>query len=98
MRVRFASDQEDGLPDAVEQALSHTVQLLGIPSPSGMTDRAMEYCYHTIAPLGFPLRRTHRGGLIVRGPGIDCSHAQERTHRDAIASTMRLLALYVQSE
>jgi len=30
------------------------------------------------------------------GPGIDSSHAYERTHRDAIAATLRLLLLYIQ--
>ncbi len=32
------------------------------------------------------------------GPGIDSSHAYERTHRDAIAATLRLLALYLQTD
>ncbi len=89
MRVRFASDQEDGLSDAVEQALSHIVQLLGIPSPSGMTDRAMEYCYHTIAPLGFPLRRTHRGGLIVRVPGKRPDVRVLAAHVDTLGAVVR---------
>ncbi|OPG15810.1 M42 family metallopeptidase [Ferroacidibacillus organovorans] len=34
-------------------------------------------------------------GLI--GPGIDSSHAYERTHRDAISATLRLLWQYIQS-
>jgi putative aminopeptidase FrvX len=35
-------------------------------------------------------------GLI--GPGIDASHAYERTHRDSIENTAKLLYHYVQSE
>jgi putative aminopeptidase FrvX len=35
-------------------------------------------------------------GLI--GPGIDASHAFERTHRDSIENTAKLLYHYVQSE
>lgn len=34
-----------------------------------------------------------RVGLI--GPGVDCSHAYERTHRDALAHTAHLLARYL---
>ena len=35
-------------------------------------------------------------GLI--GPGIDSSHAFERTHKDSIEQTAKLLFHYVQSE
>ncbi|MCY0874938.1 MAG: hypothetical protein OWT28_01435, partial [Firmicutes bacterium] len=35
-------------------------------------------------------------GLI--GPGIDSSHAYERTHKDSVSATLRLLLLYLQSE
>jgi putative aminopeptidase FrvX len=34
-----------------------------------------------------------RVGLI--GPGVDCSHAYERTHRDALEHTTHLLARYL---
>jgi putative aminopeptidase FrvX len=34
-----------------------------------------------------------RGGLI--GPGVHASHGMERTHRDAVENTLRLLLLYV---
>ncbi|MFQ5576676.1 MAG: M42 family metallopeptidase [Anaerolineae bacterium] len=37
-----------------------------------------------------------RVGLI--GPGVDSSHAYERTHHDSILNTARLIAAYLQSE
>lgn len=39
----------------------------------------------------------HDLATALVGPGIDSSHAYERTHRDAVAATLRLLLLYAQS-
>jgi putative aminopeptidase FrvX len=36
--------------------------------------------------------------VALVGPGVDASHAYERTHRDAIAATVRLLVAYLLSE
>lgn len=38
------------------------------------------------------------GRVALIGPGVDCSHAYERTHRDALANTMHLLARYLADE
>ena len=35
-------------------------------------------------------------GLI--GPGVDASHAYERTHQDSLSATIRLLLAYLLSE
>ncbi len=35
------------------------------------------------------------GRVALIGPGVDCSHAYERTHQDALANTMHLIARYL---
>ena len=37
-----------------------------------------------------------RAGLI--GPGVQASHSMERTHRDAIEATAKLLVEYLKTE
>jgi putative aminopeptidase FrvX len=35
--------------------------------------------------------------VALVGPGVDCSHAYERTHRESLLATWRLIAAYLQS-
>ncbi|HYO89546.1 MAG TPA: M42 family metallopeptidase [Candidatus Limnocylindrales bacterium] len=39
-----------------------------------------------------------QGRVSLIGPGVDASHAYERTHRDSIAETARLIAAYLKCE
>ncbi len=38
------------------------------------------------------------GRVALIGPGVDCSHAYERTHQDALGHTMHLIARYLVDE
>ena len=76
----------------MEEAVSHIVRLVGIASPTGMTDKAVEYCYQAIAPLGFGLRRTHRGGLVVSLPGARPNVRVLAAHVDTLGAVVRMIA------
>jgi putative aminopeptidase FrvX len=65
----FQSPHEDGFADLAEQALSHVQALLAIPSPTGFTERAVDYCYQILGRSGCRLKRTHGGGLVAMLPG-----------------------------
>lgn len=67
--MKYTEANEDGFDDAVELAISHILKLVSIPSPTGFTDRAIDYCYRQIAQMGFSVSKTFKGGLVVQVPG-----------------------------
>nr|WP_245926228.1 M42 family metallopeptidase [Sulfoacidibacillus thermotolerans] len=67
--MKYSTAHEPGFDDAVEMALSHILKLVSIPSPTGFTERAIEYCYRQIAQMGYSVARTYKGGLVVHVPG-----------------------------
>lgn len=75
--------------DVVEKALTHIVRLVGIPSPTGFTERAVEYCYTEIARLGFPLARTYKGGLVVTVPGASDRTRVLAAHVDTLGAIVK---------
>lgn len=91
-RVYFTTDGADDVAVVVEEAMSHIVRLVGIASPTGMTDKVMEYCYQAIAPLGFNLRRTRRGGLVVGVPGVRPDVRVLAAHVDTLGAVVRAIA------
>jgi putative aminopeptidase FrvX len=49
--------------------LEFLVGLLNTPSPTGMTEKAVDYCEQAFASFGLPMRRTHKGALVIEWPG-----------------------------
>ena len=56
-------------------AVKKTVELLNIPSPSGCTNRAIEWLRAEFSALGFDAQLTVKGGLIVDFGGADSKNA-----------------------
>mgnify|MGYP000872516282 CR=1 FL=1 len=53
-----------------EHMLDFLTQLLNIPSPTGFTDRAIDFCERTLETLpGISLKRTRKGALVATIPG-----------------------------
>jgi len=53
-----------------EEMLDFLTQLLKIPSPTGFTDRAIDFCEEVLAVIpGVSLKRTHKGALLAILPG-----------------------------
>lgn len=59
------------LPEIKTDAmLAFLTELLNIPSPTGFTDRAIDYCERTLETLpGIRLKRTRKGALVAVLPG-----------------------------
>ncbi len=89
MVVRFISNQEPGFADIVERSMSHILKLVNIPSPTGFTDRAIEYCYHTAAEWGFSLQRTYKGGLVIHVPGKSAMTRVLAAHVDTLGAVVK---------
>ena len=56
-------------------ALEKTCALIAIPSPSGMTARAIEWLKAEFSALGYGAEITVKGGLLVDFGGEDCQNA-----------------------
>jgi len=55
-----------------EGMLGFLAELLNIPSPTGLTDRAIDLCEKTLETIpGVSLQRTRKGALVARFPGQD---------------------------
>ena len=49
----------------VDFAVQKTVELLGIDSPTGYTQEAADFVYSEFAKLGYDVKYTNKGGVIV---------------------------------
>ncbi len=57
------------LPIDVDALLECLVGLLNVPSPTGFTERALDYVEARFQPLGLALRRTVKGALVMEWAG-----------------------------
>lgn len=57
------------LPIDVDALLDCLVGLLNVPSPTGFTERAIDYVAARFQPLGLALRRTVKGALVMEWAG-----------------------------
>ena len=74
---------------AIVERLAGLATELGIPAVVDVYPRyGSEAINAVLAGAG-----TARSGLI--GPGVACSHAYERTHRDGLAATVDLTLAYL---
>ncbi len=87
--MRFTSRTESGFANAVEEAVSAILRLVTIPSPTGFTDRAIDYCYEKIASLGYELHRTYKGGLVVHVPGKSKQTRVLAAHVDTLGAIVK---------
>ena len=55
--------------DVVNVALEHIMNLVSIPSPTGYTENAIQYCEKILEEIGMYFVRTMKGGLSVMVPG-----------------------------
>lgn len=87
--MRFATAQEEGFSDAVEIAITHIMKLVSIPSPTGYTDRVIDYCYEYVASLGYELQRTYKGGLVVKVQGDSARTRVLAAHVDTLGAMVK---------
>jgi len=85
----YSRAEEAGFSDLVESALSHILKLVAIPSPTGFAERAIDYCYQSCAQLGFPLERTHKGGLIIHVAGRSPRTRVLAAHVDTLGAMVK---------
>ena len=57
------------LPIDLDALLDFLVGLLNVPSPTGFTERAIDYVEARFQPLGLALRRTVKGALVMEWAG-----------------------------
>lgn len=70
--------------------LEFLVGLLNTPSPTGMTDKAIEYCERAFAPFGLPMRRTNKGVLVIEWPGEAATSPRALTaHVDTLGAMVK---------
>ncbi len=55
--------------DTVNLALDHILNLVSIPSPTGFTEGAIQYCEKVLEDIGVHFVRTMKGGLSIIVPG-----------------------------
>jgi putative aminopeptidase FrvX len=58
------------LPIDLKQMTAFLTGLLNTPSPTGFTERALEYLEDALIPLSLGLRRTPKGALVAEWPGL----------------------------
>jgi peptidase M42 family hydrolase len=68
--------RSERLPIYMDYVQEVLVDLLGIPSPTGRTDRIMQLIGDRLADLGYASSLTRRGALIVELPGLQASPAR----------------------
>lgn len=83
-----ARDNAGPYDHAVTTALVRTAERLGLDHAV-----AVYPAYFSDATVALKAGHDVRHGLV--GPGVYASHGYERTHRDALANTLKLLAGYV---
>jgi putative aminopeptidase FrvX len=70
--------------------LDFLVGLLNTPSPTGFTEKAIEYCERSFAPLGLPMRRTVKGALVMEWAGRTGSAPRALTaHTDTLGAMVK---------
>lgn len=66
------------------------VRLLNIPSPTGYTQQAIDFCEKAFSEFSLPMARNHKGALTVTWPGI--SHSAPRgltAHVDTLGAMVK---------
>lgn len=77
-----------------EYAVEQTVALLGIDSPSGFTEKAAQWTRQAFEALGYPVRLTQKGGVLVDLGGAD---AQDGLLLEAHADTLGAMVAEVKA-
>ncbi len=69
------------------------VDLLNIPSPTGYTEGAIEFCEKTLSAIsGITLQRTHKGALLASLLGINKGHERALTaHIDTLGAMVKAI-------
>jgi putative aminopeptidase FrvX len=69
------------------------VDLLNTPSPTGYTERAIEFCEKTLSAIsGITLQRTHKGALLASLPGTKKGHEKAFTaHVDTLGAMVKAI-------
>lgn len=61
----------DALDAYVEYSVEKVRELLAVDSPTGFSKAGADYCAGAFASLGFPVKKTNKGGIIVDLGGRD---------------------------
>jgi putative aminopeptidase FrvX len=78
------------LPIDTAAMLEFLVGLLNTPSPTGFTEKAIDYCEQKFAPLGLPMRRTTKGALVLDWAGRSASAPRALTaHVDTLGAMVK---------
>ncbi len=65
-------------------------QLVEIPSPSGNTQKIIQFIEDELGGLGLDMKRNHKGGLLITIPGEDKSrHRMLTAHVDALGAMVK---------
>jgi putative aminopeptidase FrvX len=76
-------------PILMDETIEFLVGLLNTPSPTGDTDKAIEYVERAVRELPLIVSRTRKGGMVLTWPGDD-SHPRALTaHVDTLGAMVR---------
>ena len=69
------------------------VDLLNIPSPTGFSERAIDFCEKTLSAIPeIKLQRTHKGALLASFPGAKQGHKRALTaHVDTLGAMVKAI-------
>jgi len=75
----------------VEETLDFLTRLLNIPSPTGDTERALQFCEEAFTALGLTAQRLRKGGLLLTWEA-DPAHPRALTaHSDTLGAMVRAI-------
>lgn len=87
--MSFEELAPEQLQAVAEQALTHILSLVGIASPTGYANKAIDYCYRIAAERGYKLARTHKGGLVIDVPGRSDRTRVLAAHVDTLGAMVK---------
>ncbi len=80
------------LPIDVDRMLDFLIGLLNTPSPTGYTQRALEYVAQALEPLPLTLRWTKKGALVAEWPGrADDAPRALTAHVDTLGAMVKVV-------
>lgn len=80
----------NAIPIDMDFLTEKLIELLYIPSPTGMTDAAVEWVALALKDLGFPSNLNHKGGLAVELPGDSQNRPRALTaHVDTLGAMVK---------
>ena len=72
------------------QMKSFLIGLLNTPSPTGFTERALDYIEGALSDLPLTLHRTHKGALVAEWPGLGLDAPRALTaHVDTLGAMVK---------